>query len=306
MAIVKKDFAAAIQECFDRHPERYSVPPQDVDIIVGCIGSGGVPELDYERHAHRETTQLLIEKDLQLQAAKSYGEQMLHANNMLWKDHHRMIDLNHLVSLCMPLVQHLFSDPKEATNSTAIYNQCKAAIAAYEALYVPAASRPAGPDPQPVGHAPARHVSDCQDERPQGVAGGQLPGPATWPQDRVLLSLFDGLQQLDGFKTAIVSWGPSASGADLPSTDPGLIAFEIATSDVCATHAEAFAFARAFADGLKFSGDLAVLWRVRPEILRNDDFANGTTEWRFYCRYAVLFKAVANNICGITWKTSLL
>lgn len=82
-----------------------------------------------------------------------------------------------VINLMEPIIRKLCG----ATNDHAEWDACKAALAAYEELgndQGPAAARP-----DAVGHAEVRHLADCQNERPQGVAGGEPPRP-TEGQDR--------------------------------------------------------------------------------------------------------------------------
>jgi hypothetical protein len=82
-----------------------------------------------------------------------------------------------VISLMCPFVEKI----RDETNSRSELDACKAALEAYGELgndQGPAAARF-----DAVGHAEVRHIADCQDERPAGVAGGEPPRP-TEGQDR--------------------------------------------------------------------------------------------------------------------------
>ena len=126
-----------------------------------------------------EITDLLVKKERDLQVAYQHVAHLEQMNASLWGERSAAVRAEEVLKLCMPIVRDLFAE----TNSRTVYDQCKAIIAAHEALHVPVAATPA-PDPHLVGDTAIRHVSDCQAERPAGVAGGQLSGSAGRQENR--------------------------------------------------------------------------------------------------------------------------
>lgn len=273
-------------------------------------------ELKYEREAHRKTTELLIQRDQQLQGQQLVTEAMARelqvrilerdvaliemkraqANGLALVN--CTAGLSDVADKLLAIVRGLF----DTTSNRAEYDACKEAIAAWEALNDP---RPGEAGDGPVGDAPVRHVADCQGERPQGMAGGQLPGPAQGADDPVW-RVFAGLRQQGGFKTAFEEFR-SSDPAPAPDCDPAVIraTFEVfqwpprnelgaLNERLCVEAAQAFA-ARLKAQGV------AILWRRKPEITAKHDHMRGQTYYHFYCRYAAIPTAEAKKIKGITW-----
>lgn len=141
----------------------------------------------------RDMVQLLRDKEGQLGKQATYLRELISERDLcaeaLGKEFRRSCAANHnfiqamrVISLMCPLVEKLAAE----TNSRSEFDACKAALEVYANLGKEMDTHDQGPAaacPDAVGHAPVRHLADCQDERPQGVAGGEPPRP-TEGQDR--------------------------------------------------------------------------------------------------------------------------
>lgn len=282
--------------------------------------------IDYERSAHRKTTELLIEKDQALQAldielqartqqlalkaseAKAFAEECTRARSNELRaldDLDGVEDTRLALDLCIPIVRDLF----EFTSDYKLHASCKAALAAYEELSH-AATPAAALDPVPVGDAPARHLSDCQAERPAGVPSGQLPGPAARQEDRAVQALFDGILQCAGFTTAYIEWdrvGPLTynhitDSVREPQGPVGRLTFD--KGAFMGTREECLQYARDLALSFR-TQQAAVFWRCIPKLTAETDFTTGVGRWSLYCRFGKMPAAEAKKMKGLTWKRTV-
>jgi hypothetical protein len=213
------------------------------------------------------------------------------------------------------IVRDLFQN----TSSRGTYDQCKAALAAYDAELAivedpnvvtldALGKKVAGPTP--VAVETVRHGPDSAGAGPAGMGGRQLAGPATQeahgagaqpmpalrgtgayetPRVRHLHSIFEGIRQADGPPTICVEWdrhGLLSNGHVRGLADVGQPVKRASYEDViwvCSTEAEAFAWAQRVADDLRAYGDW-VLWRRRPQVIEKISQVTGKKYWEFSCR----------------------
>ena len=238
-----------------------------------------------------EITDLLVKKERDLQVAYQHVAHLEQMNASLWGERSAAVRAEEVLKLCMPIVRDLFAE----TNSRTVYDQCKAAIAAYEELIHAPVIQESAANPASVVASAIRYPGDCQGERPRGMGGLQLPGQAERQENRTLLALFDGIPQSDGYTAAYVEWDDEKTATFIIGR----------RNDLVGSYAEALAQAEKLADDLR-RVDIGVIWRRRPEITCEEDFQTGKQVWGFYCRYATVGHEDVENMRGITWKKSLL